>query len=77
MDDKGKGGLHRIFIPVHSFTDDEIEKLIYSLEKNFSISGTLYSPNTSRQLYIAAKHISRFKQMVSPFMIPTQRYKLL
>ena len=31
MDDRGKGGLHRIIISVHSFTNDEIEKLIYSL----------------------------------------------
>jgi hypothetical protein len=36
MDDGGKGGLHGIIISVHSFTDDEIKKLIYTLEKNFS-----------------------------------------
>jgi hypothetical protein len=55
MDDGGKGGLHGIIISVHSFTDDEIEKLIYILEKNFSISSILHSRNTSRQLYIPKK----------------------
>lgn len=77
MDDGGKGGLHGIIFSVHSFTNDEIEKLIYSLQKNFCISATLHSANTSRQLYILKKSISRFKQIISPFMIPTQRYKLL
>ena len=77
MDDGGKGGLHGIIFSVHSFTNDEIEKLIYSLQKNFNISATLHSANTSRQLYILKKSISRFKQIISPFMIPTQRYKLL
>lgn len=77
MDDGGKGGLHGIIISVHSFTNEEIQKLIYSLEKNFFISATLHSANTSRQLYIYKKHVSKFKKIISPFIIPTQRYKLL
>jgi hypothetical protein len=77
MDDGGKGGLHGNIISVHNYTNSEIEKLIYCLNKNFFISGTLHSTNTSRQLYIPKKHLSRFKQIISPFMIPTQRYKLL
>lgn len=77
MDDGGKGGLHGIIISVHSFTDDEIKKLIYTLENNFSICSVLHSRNISRQLYIQTKYISHFKQIVSPFIIPTQRYKLL
>lgn len=90
MDDGGKGGLYGIIISVHSFTNEEIHKLIYSLEKNFSISAKLHSAKSSRQLYIPKKHISnevtfwvtslpkgKFKKIISPFMIPTQRYKLL
>jgi hypothetical protein len=56
MDDGGKGGLHRIIISVHSFTNEEIQKLIYSLEKNFFISAVLHSANSSRQLYIPKKY---------------------
>ena len=77
MDDGGRGGLHENIISVHNFTDSEIEKLIYCLHKNFNISGTLHSATSSRQLYIPKKYLSKFKKIISPFIIPTQRYKLL
>ncbi len=77
MDDGGKGGLNGLIISVHSFTDQEIDILIETLKKNFSISTLLHSRNSSRQLYIPAKHRKKFKQIISCFIIPTQQYKLL
>ena len=64
MDDTGKGGLHGNIISVHRYTNNEIEKLLYSLEKNFFISGRLHSINTSRQLYIPKKNLSRFTNTI-------------
>lgn len=77
MDDKGKGtGLYTHIISVYNFTVIDIEKLSFCLQKNFNISSTLHSATTSRQLYIPKKSRSIFKETISPFIIPTQRYKL-
>lgn len=79
MDDGGKGGNtpNGIVISVFKFSDAEIKILQSILLNTFDIKSTFHAKNSSRQLYIPAKEYIKWKKLVSPFIIPCMRYKLL
>lgn len=78
-DDGGKGGNtpNGVVISVFKFSDNEVKTLQSCLVNNFDIESTFHAKNSSRQLYIPAKQYIKWKKLVSPFIIPCMRYKLL
>jgi hypothetical protein len=79
MDDGGKGGntLNGVIISVFKFSDVEVECLQNCLQNNFDIQSTFHAPKTSRQLYIPKREYIKWHHLITPFIIPSQRYKLL
>lgn len=79
MDDGGKGGHtpHGVIFSVSNFSDVEIARLQSVLLNTFDIRSTFHAPKSSRQLYIPKSEYIKWKNVVSPFIIPCQRYKLL
>ncbi len=78
MDDGGKGGNtpSGAIISVFKFSDMEIIALQNCIFKNFDICTNFHAPKSSRQLYIPKKEYEKWCNLVSSFIIPTQRYKL-
>lgn len=79
MDDGGKGAntKHGRIISVAGFSDKDTEILQNMLRYNFNIDTVLHARLSSRQLYVPACEYKKWDKLISPFIIPSQRYKLL
>jgi len=75
MDDGGKTkeGMH---ISTESFTISEINKLIEILNNKYDIKCTLHERPPSGRIYVWVKGMKRLKELISPYLIPSMRYKI-
>lgn len=86
MDDGGKGGNTKYgrIISVAGFSlclakqgNQDTEILQNMLKCSFNISTVLHAKESSRQLYIPCSEYKKWDNLIAPFIIPSQRYKLL
>lgn len=77
MDDGGLStAKSAVTISTHSFTETENNLLIDCLKKEFQIQANLNWDGKGHRLYIPVKEIPRFKGLISPYILPTMKYKL-
>lgn len=65
-----------VTICTHSFSRDENMLLIDCLKKNFNLQVNLNWDSKGCRLYIPVSNISKFKELVVPYMHPDMVYKL-
>lgn len=63
-------------INTHSFTDTEVKRLCSVLERKFGLNAWPRYQRDGIQIYISAKSADVFKETLSPYILPTMRYKL-
>jgi hypothetical protein len=62
----------------NSFNDAELELLIQALSSNFDINCSLHkTSDIGQNIYVRCESISRFVELVKPFMHSSMLYKLL
>lgn len=77
MDDGGLStAKSAVTISTHSFTEAENNLLIDCLKKKFQLKANLNWDGKGHRLYIPVKEIPRFKELVSPYVLPMMKYKL-
>jgi hypothetical protein len=74
MDDGSKDGSGFV-LHTNNFTVDEVKDLIRVLKDKFDLDCTLRT--IGPRIYIRARSIAKFKQLVTPYFIPCMMYKLL
>jgi len=65
-----------LIINTQSFTKAENERLVKILKEKFEVEATLRPQRNLFQLYIGGKTVARFVELISPFVLPSMRYKL-
>lgn len=66
-----------IYLNSQQFTQEEQEKLISLLYKQYGIQASLNKDKQYKRIRIKKESVSRFINLISPFIISTMRYKLL
>ena len=76
MDDGGvKSDKTNPTISSYSFSGEENERLIKCLQKNFNLKVNLNWDGNGCRLYIPKGNIKRFLNLVSPYILPSMKYK--
>ena len=60
-----------------SFTKKEQKQLLYCLKSNFSIEVKLHKKGKAWNIYIPNREAVKFCDLVSPYLVPTMKYKLI
>jgi ubiquinol-cytochrome c reductase cytochrome b subunit len=78
MDDGGKVS-KGLKLSTNSFTYDECVYLIYVLSKNFNLKASVQSAGSNKQyiIYIWKESMSDLFNIVSPYIIPEMKYKII
>ena len=78
MDDGGKGGNtpKGLVFNFSGFDQSGQERLRSCLHNNFNLMTTFHKTGKSQQLYIPTSENQKFLDIVSPFVIPSMRYRL-
>ena len=81
MDDGGRGGnsAEGVVIDLSSFTSPEHATIQQALLDRFQLETSLHHHNRQRghvKLFFGKSSVGRLKELVRPYMIPSQRYKI-
>ncbi len=66
-----------IYLNTQQFTQEEQEKLVLLLYKEYSIQASLNKDKQYRRIRIKKDSIQKFMNLISPFVVSSMRYKLL
>lgn len=66
-----------IYLNSQQFTQEEQKKLIALLYRQFSVKASLNKDKEYRRIRIKKESVSIFMNIISPYIIPSMRYKLL
>jgi hypothetical protein len=76
MDD-GAADHAGVTIQTHSFRTDEVVRLIDVLKDKFQLAATLRSNKGAEIIYIPARSMSSFRELVAPHLLADLAYKLV
>ena len=65
-----------VVLNTQSFTQVDVQRLIFCLEHKFKLSAKERRQKEGYQIYISGRSYERLSRMISPYLLPTMRYKL-
>lgn len=65
-----------IFLTTEKFSEEAINRIRVVLKENYGIECSVYKTNTSSRLYMLEGGVQVLKEIISPYIIPSMRYKL-
>lgn len=78
MDDGSiKSNYHKaLILNTQSFGEVELSKLQKALIEKFGIETVLRKQKEGKQIYILSQSVEKFVQIISPYLLPSMKYKL-
>jgi LAGLIDADG DNA endonuclease family len=76
MDD-GAADYAGVTIQTHSFRVDEVRRLTDLLKDKFQLAATLRRNKGAEVIYIPARSLSSFRDLITPYLLPEFVYKLV
>ena len=76
MDDGSKQG-KGLHISVYAFTNDDVDKLMFTLQDKFNLKCSIhYNKNNKPRIYIFKESMSHLTDMIKPYFVSDMLYKL-
>lgn len=66
-----------IYLNSQQFSQEEQEKLVTMLQTQFCIVATLNKDKQYKRIRIKKESVSHFMRIITPYIVPTMKYKLL
>lgn len=78
MDDGSiKSNQHRaLILNTQCFSESDLKKLQQALVENFGIETALRKQKEGKQIYILSQSVEKFIEIISPYLLPSMKYKL-